>query len=248
MKRTYAGRGAWLTLSVCLMALAASCGCGKPETPPAANAGGQAQQPPQAVPEQPQPAAAAAEQPTPAQPARGTELLARMETSMGTIVLRLAEGKAPNTVANFVHLVSKGFYDGIIFHRVISGFMIQAGCPEGTGFGGPGWRIADEFHPDLRHSRGGVLSMAKSQPNTGGSQFFITLAAKPHLDDVHAVFGEVVDGMDVVNAIGALPTGPQDRPLDPPQIKRIVLLRDGVELTGAQPAPQTVPDWRRRRQ
>jgi len=112
----------------------------------------------------------------------------------------LAEDEAPNTVANFVNLAEKGFYDGIVFHRVIADFMIQGGCPEGTGRGGPGYVIADELSPRLRHERG-VISMANAGPNTGGSQFFVTHVPCPHLDGKHAVFGRVTKGMEVVDAI-----------------------------------------------
>jgi len=123
-----------------------------------------------------------------------------LETSKGNIVLELAEDDAPNTVANFVNLAEKGFYNGVTFHRVLADFMIQGGDPTGTGRGGPGYVIADEFSPRLRHARG-VLSMANAGPNTGGSQFFITHVACPHLDGKHAVFGRVIEGMDVVDSI-----------------------------------------------
>ena len=123
-----------------------------------------------------------------------------LQTSRGRIVLELAEDDAPNTVANFINLAEKGFYDGLVFHRVIADFMIQGGDPTGTGSGGPGYVIADEFSPRLRHERG-VISMANAGPNTGGSQFFITHVACPHLDGKHAVFGRVVEGMEVVDAI-----------------------------------------------
>jgi len=123
-----------------------------------------------------------------------------IHTEKGDIVLELAEDEAPNTVANFIHLAEKGFYDGLTFHRVIDDFMIQGGCPRGDGRGGPGYRIADEISPALRHERG-VISMANAGPDTGGSQFFITHVPCPHLDGKHAVFGKVVEGMDVVDAI-----------------------------------------------
>jgi peptidyl-prolyl cis-trans isomerase B (cyclophilin B) len=123
-----------------------------------------------------------------------------LHTEKGEIVLELAEDEAPNTVANFISLAEKGFYDGLTFHRVIDDFMIQGGCPKGDGTGGPGYRIADEFSPKLKHERG-VISMANAGPNTGGSQFFITHAAQPHLDGKHAVFGRVIEGMDVVDSI-----------------------------------------------
>jgi len=122
------------------------------------------------------------------------------QTSKGNIVLELAEDDAPNTVANFISLAEKGFYDGLTFHRVIADFMIQGGCPQGTGTGGPGYVIADEFSPRLRHARG-VISMANAGANTGGSQFFITHVPCPHLDNKHAVFGRVTSGMEVVDAI-----------------------------------------------
>ena len=125
---------------------------------------------------------------------------ATFQTSKGNIVLELAEDDAPNTVANFISLAEKGFYDGLTFHRVIADFMIQGGCPQGTGTGGPGYVIADEFSPRLRHTRG-VISMANAGPNTGGSQFFITHGPCPHLDNKHAVFGRVTSGLDVVDAI-----------------------------------------------
>jgi peptidyl-prolyl cis-trans isomerase B (cyclophilin B) len=123
-----------------------------------------------------------------------------IETNRGRIVLELAEDDAPNTVANFISLAEKGFYNGVTFHRVLANFMIQGGDPTGTGRGGPGYVIADEFSPRLKHARG-VISMANAGPNTGGSQFFITHVACPHLDGKHAVFGRVVEGMEVVDAI-----------------------------------------------
>lgn len=131
----------------------------------------------------------------------GTEYIARIKTDKGDIVAELAADKAPETVNNFVFLARDGFYDGVIFHRVIDNFMAQTGDPTGTGRGGPGYRFKDEFHPDLRHDQAGVLSMANAGPNTNGSQFFITHQATPWLDDKHAVFGQVIEGMDVVNSI-----------------------------------------------
>ena len=211
-----------------LTTLLAAGGCGGGGGEPEAAAA-----PPAQAPETP--AAPEAARPAPQQ-----GLLARIETTQGAIVVRLFEDEVPNTVANFVHLASKGFYDGLIFHRVISGFMIQGGCPLGTGMGGPGWRIADEFAPTLKHSKPGILSMANAGPNTGGSQFFITLEPTPFLDGRHAVFGEVVEGMSVVRAIGALKTDRSDRPLEPPKIERIILTRDGKRLEGVQPKPKTL--------
>jgi peptidyl-prolyl cis-trans isomerase A (cyclophilin A) len=153
---------------------------------------------------------------------------AEFVTSEGMFTIRLFDKDAPNTVANFVGLaegtkewtdprshekVKAPYYDGVIFHRVIDGFMIQGGDPLGQGTGGPGYEFADEFHPSLRHSKAGILSMANRGPNTNGGQFFITLGATPHLDDRHSVFGEVEGGMDVVQKIGRAKTGPHDRPL-----------------------------------
>jgi cyclophilin family peptidyl-prolyl cis-trans isomerase len=135
-----------------------------------------------------------------------------METSKGTIRIRLFDAKVPKTTGNFKDLIKKGFYDGLVFHRVIKKFMLQGGCPEGSGRGGPGYKFPDEFHPELRHDRPGMLSMANSGPNTNGSQFFITVVPTPWLDNRHAVFGEVIEGMDVVTAIENGPTGPGDRP------------------------------------
>jgi cyclophilin family peptidyl-prolyl cis-trans isomerase len=130
-----------------------------------------------------------------------SEYYANLVTEKGTIRIRLFSEEAPETVNNFVSLARDGYFDGTTFHRVIEGFMAQGGDPTGTGTGGPGYSIPDEFHPGLRHDKPGVLSMANAGPNTGGSQFFITHVATPWLDDRHAVFGEIVEGMDVVNAI-----------------------------------------------
>lgn len=146
---------------------------------------------------------------------------ARFETSHGAFSIELYEDKAPVTTKNFIDLAEKGFYDGLIFHRVIKGFMIQGGDPKGTGSGGPGYTIKDEFHKELRHNVPGILSMANAGPDTGGSQFFITLAPTPWLDGKHAVFGKVTDGMDVVEKIGVTPTGPQDRPREEVKIERV---------------------------
>lgn len=153
---------------------------------------------------------------------------AQFITSEGSFTVRLFDQEAPRTVENFVGLaegtkewtdprtsqkVKKPYYDGVTFHRVIEGFMIQGGDPLGQGIGGPGYTFADEFHPKARHSKAGILSMANRGPNTNGGQFFITLAPTPHLDDRHSVFGEVVDGMDVVNRIGSTSTTDRDRPV-----------------------------------
>ena len=150
--------------------------------------------------------------------------LAVFETSMGTFKVELFEDKAPRTAQNFISLVNKGFYNGLIFHRVIDGFMIQGGDPKGNGTGGPGYVIPDEFHKDLKHTGAGILSMANAGPNSGGSQFFITLDATPWLDDKHAIFGKVVEGLDVVKAIGKVKTGAQDRPQTDVVMKKITIV------------------------
>ncbi len=129
----------------------------------------------------------------------------------------------PVTTGNFIKLAESSYYNGLIFHRVIDNFMIQGGCPNGTGTGGPGYHIEDEFHPDLKHDGPGILSMANAGPNTGGSQFFITLVATDWLDGRHAVFGKVVDGMDVVSSMGKVQTGPQDRPLEEVIINEVTI-------------------------
>jgi cyclophilin family peptidyl-prolyl cis-trans isomerase len=136
-----------------------------------------------------------------------------IETNHGTIEAEMFADVAPKTAGNFIELAKKGFYDGVIFHRVIDGFMIQGGDPTGTGRGGPGYQIDDEFAPGLAHTHAGIFSMANAGPNSGGSQFFITLAATPWLDGKHAIFGKVTAGLDVVKAIGKVQTGGGDRPV-----------------------------------
>ena len=145
--------------------------------------------------------------------AEGKNPKATIETTKGTIVIELYQDKAPKTVANFVKLANQGFYNGIIFHRVIPGFMIQTGDPTGTGRGGPGYTFEDEFAPDLKHDGPGVVSMANAGRNTNGSQFFITLAATPWLNGKHSIFGRVLEGQSVVEQIAAAPRDPTDRPL-----------------------------------
>ncbi len=155
---------------------------------------------------------------------------ATLQTNHGDITVELFEDRVPNTVGNFVGLATgskewtdpetgdtmknQPLYEDVLFHRVIEDFMIQGGDPTGTGRGGPGYQFDDEFHDELTHDSAGILSMANSGPNTNGSQFFITLDATPHLDGKHSVFGEVIDGMDVVEAIGSVRTDGDDRPYD----------------------------------
>lgn len=149
--------------------------------------------------------------------------IVKMETTMGTIKIKLFTKEAPITTTNFKNLVNEGFYNGIIFHRVIDGFMIQGGDPTGTGTGGSKVTIQDEFAPGLKHSKKGMLSMANRGPNTGTSQFFITLAPTPWLDGKHAIFGEVIDGMDVVEKIGKTKTGPNDKPVTDIKMTKVTL-------------------------
>jgi peptidyl-prolyl cis-trans isomerase A (cyclophilin A) len=149
--------------------------------------------------------------------------VAEFHTSEGDFTIELFADRAPNTVKNFKDLTEKGYYDGLTFHRVIAGFMIQGGCPKGTGTGGPGYNIKDEFHPELKHDAEGILSMANAGPNTGGSQFFITLAPTPWLDRKHAVFGRVTKGLDVVRKIGSVRTGAQDRPVQSVVMEKVTI-------------------------
>jgi cyclophilin family peptidyl-prolyl cis-trans isomerase len=147
---------------------------------------------------------------------------ATMHTTHGAIALELFDEDAPKTVENFKRLAADGFYDGIVFHRIIPDFMIQGGCPQGTGTGGPGYTFEDEInqHKIIR----GTLAMANAGPNTNGSQFFlVTAEATPWLDGKHTAFGRVVDGLDTVDKIEGVETGPGDRPIDPPKIERIEL-------------------------
>jgi peptidyl-prolyl cis-trans isomerase A (cyclophilin A) len=165
---------------------------------------------------------------------------ATLKTSMGDIVIQLFEDKAPKTVANFIELatgvkewtdpktkekVKRPLYNGTVFHRVIPGFMIQGGDPLGNGTGGPGYRFEDEFHTDLKHSKTGILSMANAGPNTNGSQFFITYKPTPWLDGRHSVFGEVVKGQNVVDAIGNAPRDFRDRPVKDIVLEEVVITR-----------------------
>ncbi len=152
-----------------------------------------------------------------------------LKTNRGDIVLRFYPKQAPLAVSNFKGLAAKGYYDGIIFHRIIKDFMAQGGDPTGSGFGGEslwGGTFADEFDPSLRFNRPGLLAMANAGPGTNGSQFFITLASTPHLNDKHTIFGEVAEGMDVLTAIGNVRTDPRDKPVEPVVI-------EGIEIQNA---------------
>ena len=149
----------------------------------------------------------------------------KFTTNKGVFVAEMFEDKAPLTTKNFIELVEKGFYDGISFHRVIDGFMIQGGDPTGTGMGGPGYKIKDEFGEGLKHDDEGILSMANAGPNTGGSQFFITLAPTPWLNGHHAIFGKVVEGMDVVRLIGVVPTDFRDRPREAVTMEKVEVVK-----------------------
>jgi peptidyl-prolyl cis-trans isomerase A (cyclophilin A) len=144
------------------------------------------------------------------------------ETNKGNFTIELFEDKAPITTGNFIKLANEGFYNNLVFHRVIQDFMIQGGCPEGNGRGGPGYTIKDEFHPELKHSCEGMLSMANTgRPHTGGSQFFITVAPTPHLDGHHSVFGKVIEGIDVVLDISKVKKDRNDRPLEDVIIQKV---------------------------
>ena len=155
------------------------------------------------------------------------------ETNQGTFEIELYAKECPETVWNFINLAEGrqdtsregNFYDGLIFHRVIAGFMIQGGCPSGTGTDGPGYQFDDEFDTSLRHSSEGILSMANAGPGTNGSQFFITLGPTPHLNDNHSVFGKVTEGMDLVKKIGSTQTGPGDRPAEDVVMEKVTIRR-----------------------
>ena len=149
--------------------------------------------------------------------------IAVFNTNRGGFKIELFEDKAPITTANFIKLVNQGFYSSLIFHRVMDGFMVQSGCPHGTGTGEPGYTIRDEFHRDLKHDSVGILSMANAGPNTGGSQFFITVAPTPWLDRHHSVFGKVIEGMDVVHAVSKVQKDGNDKPLKDVVIKSITI-------------------------
>ena len=197
----------WFLISYCL--LLAGCASQAPQVTPVAA---------------PVPTTAVTSTPTPETVKDDTIVKIKIETTLGDIYADLYEAEAPKTVENFVTLAKKGFYDGIIFHRVIPDFMIQTGDPTGTGMGGPGYQFKDEFSSKLRHDKPGVLSMANSGPNTNGSQFFITEVATPWLDNRHSVFGQVTGGMDVVLAISKAPRDRQDKPVEKIAMNKVVVL------------------------
>ena len=151
--------------------------------------------------------------------------IAEFNTNRGNFKIELFGDKVPVTVGNFKKLVDEGFYNGLIFHRVIPNFMIQGGCPHGTGRGRPGHSIRDEFHPDLKHNSKGILSMANAGPNTGGSQFFITVAPTPWLDRKHSIFGKVIQGMDIVDEISKVDKDRNDKPLKNVVINTIKIIK-----------------------
>ena len=161
------------------------------------------------------------------------KVTAVFDTSLGTFEAELFAKECPETVWNFINLAegrqttgkAGNFYDGLIFHRVIESFMIQGGCPQGTGTGGPGYRFADEFNSSLRHDSEGIFSMANAGPGTNGSQFFITLGPTPHLDNRHSIFGKVIKGMDIVKKIGSIKTGPGDRPQKDVVMEKVTIKR-----------------------
>lgn len=242
----------WILGSILVSALAISTAAAQttsPAKPAAPAAKPAALQTPTAKPAPPtaKPSAPTAKPATPAAPApsaasHGPGVYAHFVTNHGNFIIRLFDKDAPRTVENFVGLaegkkpwknpktgtmIRRPYYNGLTFHRVVSNFMIQGGDPLGTGTGGPGFTFADEFNPKLRHSKAGILSMANSGPNTNGGQFFITVVPTPHLDNRHSVFGEVVDGIDVVMAIGKVPTSgpPNNRPLQPVIMKSVRIER-----------------------
>jgi cyclophilin family peptidyl-prolyl cis-trans isomerase len=178
--------------------------------------------PPSSAPPTPQPSAPPPSPPPP--PSVSTNPVAIVETSMGTFKIELFADKAPHTVQNFIELVNRGFYKNMIFHRVVAGFVIQTGDPTGTGRGGSEKSIKLEIHPDLKHDRAGIVGMARSQdPDSATSQFYITLGPAPHLDGKYAIFGRVIEGLEVVMAIGQVEVGPGDRPIVPVELKSISL-------------------------
>lgn len=228
------GLVAWLGISAWLLFRPAAGGSTFPQTTVNQAEGPRAPQQPPAAPA----AAPVVTEPTPITKEEAQAVakaleeqpgnpVVRIETTEGVILARLFKDLAPSTADNFADLVEKEFYDGIIFHRVIKEFMLQTGDPTGTGRGGredknfPPKRLLDEFHPKLRHDRPGLLSMANAGPNTGDTQFFITTVPTPWLDDKHAIFGEVISGMDVVTKIENTRTGAQDRPVNPPKMIQV---------------------------
>jgi peptidyl-prolyl cis-trans isomerase B (cyclophilin B) len=173
--------------------------------------------------------------------AQTEDIQAIIQTNQGPIGLRLFASKAPLTVANFINLSQRGYYNGVKFHRVIPNFMIQGGDPTGTGRGGPNYAFADEFHPSLSHSKPGILSMANSGPNTNGSQFFITVAPTPHLDSKHTIFGEVTTGLSNAISISETPTDINDKPQEDIVIQSIKILDSPQTLMQSQ--AKSLDEW-----
>jgi peptidyl-prolyl cis-trans isomerase A (cyclophilin A) len=179
--------------------------------------------------------------PMTARAAGDQELRAKFNTTEGTFEVKLFHNEVPVTVSNFVELARKGFYDGLVFHRVIPNFMIQGGDPKGNGTGGPGYTFADEFHASLKHSKPGILSMANSGPNTNGSQFFVTVKETPHLDNRHSVFGEVVSGFDVVKKISEVKST-NDRPDKDVKITKLEIIGDWFKPTSVKKSKELTQD------
>ncbi len=224
MKRTFLSIGFIFLLSACASSqspqavVPANSGC------PACQEKAQAAVTEAAKPAVVQAPVTATVSPTPTPKDEGI-VKAKIETTLGLIEINLFAAEAPKTVENFVKLAEKGFYDGIIFHRVIPDFMIQTGDPTGTGMGGPGYQFADEFTAKAKHSKPGILSMANAGPNTNGSQFFITVAPTPWLDGKHAVFGEVTGGMDIATKISMVNRDRNDKPIKEIKMIKVTILK-----------------------
>lgn len=177
----------------------------------------------------------------PSMAAEDKELKAKFTTTEGVFEAKLFYKEAPMTVSNFVELARKGFYNGLIFHRVIPDFMIQGGDPKGNGTGGPGYTFGDEFHPSLRHSKPGMLSMANSGPSTNGSQFFVTVKETPHLDNRHSIFGEVISGYDVVKKISLVKTA-SDKPIKDVKIEKLEIVGDWFKPSEVKKSKELTQD------
>lgn len=211
-------------LIVVLTGVIALMGCGGQKTEQQPEAKVPASPPTATPPLTPAPSATPSPPQPPSPPTVSKNPIAIVETSMGTFKIELFADKAPTTVQNFIDLVNRGFYKDMIFHRVVAGFVIQTGDPTGTGRGGSEKSIKLEIHPDLKHDSAGIVGMARgSDPDSASSQFYITLQATPHLDGSYTVFGKVIEGLDVVMAIGQVEVGPGDRPVVPVSLKSITM-------------------------